>query len=111
MELFWLTRPAHFLLIACFDHNVIASGRVLQNSGFEYYDSIYGDIFQPGRPALRDGLQFVLVRSWCNLFVAHLVINSALNLKWPFPQCMPSPFAIEQHKIDTYNEALMLHNQ
>ncbi|KAE8370755.1 GNAT domain-containing protein [Aspergillus caelatus] len=68
-ELFWLIHPEHFRMMARCDPENVASGRVLEKSGFEYYDFIYGDRFQPWRrPALRDGLRFVLFRSGYNLF-------------------------------------------
>ncbi|KAE8164768.1 GNAT domain-containing protein [Aspergillus tamarii] len=62
-ELFWILYPDHYQLIGRCDPENPASGRVLEKSGFQYYDFIYADEFQPWMvPQERDSLRFVLPR-------------------------------------------------
>ncbi|KNG81095.1 GNAT family acetyltransferase [Aspergillus nomiae NRRL 13137] len=62
-ELFWKTYPEHYRLIGRCDTENPASGRVMEKVGFEYYDYICADEFQPWMvPSARDSLRFVLVR-------------------------------------------------
>ncbi|OGM47586.1 GNAT family acetyltransferase [Aspergillus bombycis] len=62
-ELFWKIYPHHYRLIGRCDTENPASGRVMEKSGFEYYDYICADEFQPWMvPSARDSLRFVLVR-------------------------------------------------
>ncbi|KAE8416132.1 GNAT domain-containing protein [Aspergillus pseudocaelatus] len=62
-ELFWILHPDHYRLIGRCDTENPASGRVLEKSGFEYYDFICADEFQPWMiPHARDSLRFVLAK-------------------------------------------------
>ncbi|KAE8371994.1 GNAT domain-containing protein [Aspergillus bertholletiae] len=62
-ELFWMIYPDHNRLLGRCDVENPASGRVLEKAGFEYYDFLYADEFQPWMiPQARDSLRFVLVR-------------------------------------------------
>ncbi|KAB8278234.1 GNAT domain-containing protein [Aspergillus minisclerotigenes] len=62
-ELFWMLHPDHYRLLGRCDPENVASGRVLENCGFEYYDFICADEFQPWMvPQLRDSLRFVLAK-------------------------------------------------
>ncbi|KAE8346695.1 hypothetical protein BDV24DRAFT_123306 [Aspergillus arachidicola] len=62
-ELFWILYPDHYRLLGRCDTENPASGRVLEKSGFEYYDFICADEFQPWMvPHARDSLRFVLAK-------------------------------------------------